>query len=181
MSRELNGSLFGQIPTPSVASDMGHRTSPTERITDQSQKIEQSQKDLVVKELIEEVRALKRKVREVENRSKATESRLNSLASTSKTHMERVQGVCQRLDSNIKSTTQEMASRLSLLSGKMTEQRVSDTKIQALIDRHNSVVQSFEQRVAQLQKVISEQEMKILNYHSTLEEIRREFSRQRTR
>ncbi|MCB0422354.1 MAG: hypothetical protein KDD61_15250 [Bdellovibrionales bacterium] len=179
MSRELNGTLFGNVPSLTSANEMGVHPVSAPKPSDSSKSIESAQKELVVKELIEEIRALKRKVYDLENRTTASESRLHSLATASKSHMERVQGAIHRLDGALKNSVQELTSKFSLLSGKFTEQRVSDTKIQALIDRHNSVIQSFEQRVTQLQKVISEQELKILNYHSTLEEMRRELQRGR--
>ena len=101
-----------------------------------------------------------------------TSGRLNSLAQATKAQMERLNGAYQRVDSAMKTSFQGLTSKFSLLSGKLTEQRVNDNKMQMALERHNAIVQSFETRVSQLQKVISEQELKNLNYHAALEELR---------
>ncbi len=54
---------------------------------------------------------------------------------------------------------------------------MSDAKIQELVDRHNQLVQSFEVRITQMQKVMAEQEMQLMTSRSELKEAQRELAR----
>lgn len=81
------------------------------------------------------------------------------------------------LDSKFEALSQDLRGKYSHLSSKVTEHNLSDMKTQALIDRHTHVLRQFEQRVAQLQRMIEEQEFQILNYKSALEEARKELAR----
>lgn len=81
------------------------------------------------------------------------------------------------LESRFESLSQDLHSKFAHLTSKMTERNLTDNKTQALIDRHTQLMRQFEARVAQLQRVIEEQDFQILNYKAALEDIRRRDSR----
>lgn len=81
------------------------------------------------------------------------------------------------LESRFEAMSQDLKSKYSGLTGKMTERNLTDMKTQALMDRHTQLLRQFEQRVSQLQRVVEEQEYQILNYKSALEEARKELQR----
>ncbi len=81
------------------------------------------------------------------------------------------------LESQFEALSQDLRSKHSSLSGKVTERHLTDMKTQALIDRHTQLLRQFEQRVASLQRVIEEQEYQIMNYKSALEDARKEIAR----
>lgn len=81
------------------------------------------------------------------------------------------------LESRFEALSQDLRDKYSNLSSKVTERNLTDMKTQALIDRHTQLLRQFETRVAQLQKVIEEQEFQIMNYQASLEEARRDISR----
>lgn len=152
MAREFNPSLFGDQEIPektSASSDVG--MSPTG------------------------VEALKKKLREHESEILRLRQRVDKLTLNLEQRNVQYQQALRSLESQSKAATQELARKLQSMVAKFTEQRVSDAKTQKLIDRHNSLVQNFETRMGNMQKVTSEQELKLMGYQSTLDEIIREI------
>lgn len=63
----------------------------------------------------------------------------------------------------------------SIFKNKFNERKSAEAQSQVLIDRHQQIVQNFESRLDQLQKVTREQELKIKSYQATYDEILREI------
>ena len=61
-----------------------------------------------------------------------------------------------------------------LRMGRIHEKLSQETKVQDILDRHNQIVQRFEMKLEQLQKLMGEQDIKLLSYSDTLREIRRQ-------
>lgn len=75
---------------------------------------------------------------------------------------------------------QELTNKFAVLASKTNERKVSDTKVQDLIDRHNSLIMNFENRMTHMSRIMSEQELKLYNATAALEEARREMARMRS-
>lgn len=167
MSRELNPSLFPELnrqPTPSVEKTMTGSIGSTV-------------KDEDWKSIVNKVDFMHRKMKEFEAKIEQTSSRLNEFANAAKLKIERLTGATQRLDEIIKSGIQDLNGKQAQLISKVNERKVGDMKIQELVDRHNQLVQSFEVRLNQMQKIISEQEMQLLGSRSEIKEAQREIAR----
>ncbi len=74
---------------------------------------------------------------------------------------------------------QDLSTKHAIVASKVNERKVADTKIHDLIDRHNTLIMNFENRMTHMSRIINEQEMKLYNATATLEEARREISRLR--
>jgi hypothetical protein len=75
----------------------------------------------------------------------------------------------------IKSVTDGFNRQMANLHSKINERRSSDVKTQELFERHNQLVVNFEARLNQIQKLSTEQEMKLMTYQATYDEILREI------
>jgi len=75
----------------------------------------------------------------------------------------------------IKLVTDGFNRQMAALHSKINERKTSDVKTQELIDRHNILVQNFENRIGQIQKITNEQEMKLIAYQATYDEVLREI------
>ncbi len=71
----------------------------------------------------------------------------------------------------------ESAQRFATVVGKVNERKVTDMKVQDMMDRHNTIVRNFENRLMSLQRLVGEQEMSLHNAQATLEEARAEIAR----
>ena len=121
------------------------------------------------------VESLKRKVREQESEIMKLSQKVDKLTlALEQKHMQQQHGI-RSLEAQSKAATQALASKLQSLVAKFTERRVAETKTQELIDRHNQMVQTFELRMTNMQKVTSDIEMKLMGYQATIDEIVREI------
>lgn len=165
MSRELNNDLFPEV-------------KPVEKKTPEQASAALSRaRDEQLREVVMQVEQLKRRHKEMEAKVENTNMRLNEFANTTKVKFERLVGITQRLDEMIKSNVQDMVTKQSQMASKLNERKVGDAKIQELVDRHNQLVQSFEVRLLQMQKVVAEQEMQLMSSRSELKEAIREMAR----
>lgn len=124
-------------------------------------------------EMATQMRDMQKRIRDLESAMTKTQSRVAELSRVGKLIGERSQAAVQRLDGMFRSGVQELKSSVSTLAGRVTERRAMEAKIQELIDRHNQVVQKYDTRLSQMQRLVSEQEMKLYNYKSTIEELQR--------
>ena len=121
--------------------------------------------------------ALRRRQKEQEAKVEGLESRMSEFMSVCKARIERVGSALQRLEEFFKTSLQDLKSKHAAVSGRLNERKVADSKIEDLVHRHTQTVQNFEVRVSQLQKVISEQELQLMNSKAALKEAQREIAR----
>lgn len=154
MPRQLNQDFF---------SDPGREKPKTSTLS--------SKVDPRVQELSQEIHSLKLQMRELERRSKETEGHIKRVEMSTVQGFERMRSICQRMDKYVKNSLQEVSSKFSGLAGRLTERKAMEAKVEELIDRQSQVVQRYETKMNQMQKVISEQELKLVNYNSAIKEL----------
>jgi SPX domain protein involved in polyphosphate accumulation len=116
---------------------------------------------------------LRKRVSELESSQTQTQNRQTELVQATKVRIERMMGACQRMDELIKNFTAEISEKMNAMTLRLNERKLADHKIQELVDRHASMVQSYEIRLASLQKILSEQEMLLMNARSALQDVQR--------
>lgn len=81
------------------------------------------------------------------------------------------------LEARLENATHETREMYTKLSNKISSSGLNNTKIEALVDRHNQIIHAFEVRMAQMQKIIGEQEIQLTNSLAELQLARAEISR----
>ncbi len=71
----------------------------------------------------------------------------------------------------------EMRTNYSKLSGKVSEKAVSETRLESFMEKHNSVIQNFERKMAQMTKLLEDYQNKIMISNAVLEDARREIAK----
>lgn len=166
MSRELNPEFFPEARRSALPSQESKNKIESPPVAAEDFRL-----------LASQVEMLKRRYKESEARLETTNTRLNDLINGSKVRFERLLGNLQRMDEMAKTAIQDLNQKQSQLASRINERRVGDAKIQELVDRHNQLVQSFEVRITQMQKVMAEQEMQLMTSRSELKEAQRELAR----
>lgn len=123
------------------------------------------------------IEALSRRVKELESRIEQVNSRGEEMVTANKQRFERVQGHFHRHTEMIQGGFSDVNDKLAHLASRVNERKVSENQVKELIDRHQQMVQTFEVRVQQLQKVISEQELQLMNARAEIKEAVREIAR----
>ncbi|MCH2532850.1 MAG: hypothetical protein MK008_00240 [Bdellovibrionales bacterium] len=169
MSRELNQNLFNKTEnTTSTHSKPTSRPAAAEIAP-----IDKTDLQIIAAQMD----ALKKKVHEVDSRTVTLASRMDELYKATKLKFDKTQNHFLRMEEVVKRKILEMTETLGKLSGKMTAQQFSESKVTELVDRHTQMIQKFDIKMAKLQKVINEQEMQLHNSRAALQEARKEIER----
>lgn len=164
MPRELNPELFGlQKPAAEPVS-----AAPT---TSQWLKEEDG------KVLALRLEALRKKLKELEAAIETQGGRQKDVQEGLKNRFERIQQHLQRQDAQIQTNSQDVHNKLAKVVSRLNERITSDAKIEELMDRQQQVIQGFELRLSQMQKIINEQELMLAAARSELKEAQREIAR----
>jgi chromosome segregation ATPase len=165
MSRELNRDIFGELNSTQRPAQRPHAESAPAV----------SAEDLKI--MSYQVESLSKKLKEFESKFEVLGSRWDEIAASTKLRFERIQSHFQRQGEAIQSNFREVHSKVAQMGTKLNEKRMSEASIKEMVERHSSVVQSFEVRLNQMQKVLSEQELQLLNSRAELKDAQKELAR----
>lgn len=91
--------------------------------------------------------------------------------------IDRCQYQVGRLENQQNQSSAEVNAKIHHLSQRNMERQNIDIKVQEMIDRHNSVVKTFEVRLNQLQKLLAEKEAQYRAVQASLSEAKMEIMR----
>lgn len=164
MQKELNPDLFGEISTVKSrlvenGSDSAFRTAALSRDVD------------------EKMAGLRQEMKQMfDNMNRFA----GQVSEALKNHQECIENLHQqvtRTEQQEQSRNQEVSQKWGQLHQKLGDRAVLDQKMQEMIDRHNSVLKSYELRLSQLQKLIAEREQQIAATRATLTEAKLEIAK----
>lgn len=122
-----------------------------------------------------QIETMKRRVRDLELQNHQLLQKIEKMALHYEQKMSQMSAQQKSFEAAMKQKMDDSLKNQTILSNRMTERKVIDTKMQELLDRHNQLVQNFETRLSQAQKLSKDQEMKLMTYQSTLNDILREI------
>jgi chromosome segregation ATPase len=163
MARELNPELFGGKPI----TDETHQQAAVPAFAKADE----------VRVLHLHVEALSKRMKEFESRTELMTTKVDDVVKQNKQRFERVQGHFQRQNELVQNGFNDMNAKLAQVVSRVNERKVSENAIKEMVDRHAQLVQSFELRMQQLQRVISEQELQLMNARNELRDALHELAR----
>ena len=83
----------------------------------------------------------------------------------------------QSLEDKLNQIVGEVKERLSFVTARVRERQTLDARAENVIDRHNQIIQSFELKMSQAQKVIDNQALQLAKQQDLLDEARRQLER----
>ena len=182
VTRELDPSLFGAASVStgvggaggSVASH-GLQPPPAMPATQPGRAIPYPPIDMRVLEA--QVLQIKAVLAQYDRRMDQMAAQIGEMNRDSQGRLDRYGQQLMRLEDGIQRLTADTSNRLAALAGRVNERKVSDSKLQDLIDRHNLLVRNFENRLSSLQKLASDQEQALLSAFAALEDARADLAR----
>ncbi len=163
MARELNRELFSRP----LGSDGDSGLAP----------VQPQVKAEELRVLHLHMETMSRRMKEFESRVETMHTKVDEVVAQNRQRFERVQGHFQRQNEMLQMSNSEMHNKIAQVVSRMNERKVSENLIKEMVDRHGAVVQAFEVRLSQLQKVMSEQEMQLMHARSELKQALHELSR----
>jgi hypothetical protein len=125
-----------------------------------------------LKQIEHSIATMKLHLMQMDKKLESTSSRLEDLARNTHARLERFAQAFHRMEEINTHRDQDNQAKFANMSAKVNERKVTDSKVQELVDRHNTIIRNFENRLLSLQRVISEQEMALHNAQAALEESR---------
>ncbi len=180
VTRELDPGLFGgSTSTPA----QGHGSTPTHGLhpgiapptTQPGRAIPYPPIDMRVLEA--QVLQIKAVLSQFDRRLDQMAAQINETNRDNQGRLDRYGQQLLRLEDGIQRLTSDTSNRLASLAGRVNERKVSDSKLQDLIDRHNLLVRNFENRLSSLQKLAGDQEQALLSAFAALEDARADLAR----
>ena len=83
----------------------------------------------------------------------------------------------QSVEERFRQAAIENHERFNLVTAKIKERGGSDLKVEALIERHNQIVQSFELRLSQAQRLVENQSLQLAKQQELIDEARRQIEK----
>jgi len=116
-----------------------------------------------------------KKLREIEAQVETINGKLERWVQILDGKIQQLHNAQKNISEQIRQSAESFSQQQALLASRINERRGADVKTQELVDRHNQLIHKFESRITQIQKVTSEQEMKLLTYQATYDEVLREI------
>ncbi len=166
-SRELNPALFGETANRSVGRSKvieGSLQNELPHLMQNDQKLNDLKHQMSV--MAENLGQLTQHMQEWTRWAKTTDSKFD-----------RVNNQMTKLEQNDHYIVNEAAQKFSHINTRFGERKSIDIKTQEMMDRHNSVLKSFEMRLTQLQRILAEKEAQLLLTTAALNESKMEIAR----
>lgn len=166
MARELNRELFGNRTQDTRESGPATPSAPPAyaKVDD-------------VRMLSLHIEALNKRMKEFESRLETMHTKLEDMLKVNKQRFERVQGHFQNQGEVVKNAFSDINTKIAQVASRVNERKVADGVVKEMVDRSTQVVQGFEIRLQQLQRVISEQELQLTNARAQLKDALQELTR----
>ena len=162
MQRRLNPQLFEQN-TPQNLDERAHFSA------------------VASKKMEEELRGTKKALSRTESQVEALRGQLSQVVSQYDKKINRLSKALADMENQQRDSGLKLSQKTRQLEEQMRERKIIDGKIEIMVDRYNNSLQQFENRLAALQKVISEKEMTLMKYNSAIELIFKEIEKMKAK
>ncbi len=166
MARELNRDLFGGLNQQKER----EQAAPTV-----AQPVYAKADEVRVLHL--HVENINKRMKELESRMEVLTTRVEDMVAQNKQRFERVQGHFKSQSEMVSSGFADVNQKMAQVVSRVNERKVADNVVKEMVERQASLVQAFEVRMSQLQRVIGEQEMQLMNARSELKDALGELAR----
>jgi len=124
-----------------------------------------------------DVQGLKKSVSKIETEVEVLQSRMTQSLSQVETRTDRLSKAITQIEQQDRQGNLELVQKIRSLEARLQEQVVMDGKVQNLVDRFNTNLQYFENKLSSLQKVIADKEMTLLQYRTALDTLFKEIEK----
>lgn len=130
-----------------------------------------------IRQLYLHMESISKRLKEFETRVEQITTKYENGADQNKQRFERVQGHFSRQTEMIQASFSDIHTKIAQVVSRLNERRLSENVVKEMVDRHSQAVQTFEVRLQQVQKVISEQELQLMNARSELKSALQELEK----
>jgi chromosome segregation ATPase len=171
MQKELNPDLFGS----GGGSNPGNNSysNSAGRIKDERGVPQQR----VVHQLEEKIAGAQAQTKFALDQMAGLVAQVNEFIKVSQGKFDRMQASLKSMEQQAQVHNSEATQRFSHVHQRLNERKTMDAKMQEMMDRHNSILKSYEVRLNHLQTLISQKETQIQTAQISLNETKMEIAR----
>ncbi len=103
------------------------------------------------------------------------ETRFDQITKNLTLRVERTMTMISHVQTQINHVSNDVNEKIVQLSAKINERRLSESRTEDLVERHNTVVRALESRLQQMHRMVTEQQSQIHSFSSALNEARAEL------
>lgn len=160
MQKELNPDLFGTGgASPRVKED---KAIPQQR---------------VIHQLEERIAGAQSQTKFALDQMAGLVAQVNEFIKVSQGKFDRFQASIKAVEQFVQGNTSDTAQKFTHLHQRLNERKTMDSKMQEMMDRHNSILKSYEVRLSHLQTLIQQKETQIQTAQISLNEAKMEIAR----
>lgn len=162
MSRRLNPDLFG--PNAST-----------------SQAPETSYSAVAARKTQEDLKETNKRLSHLESLVEVLQSQMTVMNNNAEQRTEVFSKALSEMEQSFRHEALSQERKSKHIEERFRDQKMKDSQMEAIVDRFNSSLVQFENKLAVLQKVISEKEMTLVSYRRIIEQIVDEVEKLKTR
>lgn len=162
MNRRLNPELFSPHTTPQETASSGASM-------------------VLGRQLEQDLKETKKRVSHLESLLEVVQSQLKTLHQQAEKKTETLTKTVHQLEHELREQNLTTQRKIDALQGRLKEQRIMEGQMESMIERFNSNIMQFENKLAVLQKVISEKDMTLMTYRNIIEQIVDEVEKLKSR
>ena len=163
MARELNPDLFGN--------------SRLQEYDGAGKPVSAGAKPEDIRAMHLQMEAFNKRLKEFESRVETMHTKVDDMVAQNRQRFERVQGHFQRQTEMLQSALGDVHNKIAQVVSRLNERKLSEGVVKEMVGRHGQVVQAFETRLQQFQKVMSDQELQLMHARSELKTALHELDR----
>lgn len=171
--RELDPALFSQpTASPQGPSQATVKTMPVSEA-------KQGFVNLEIREIKEAHRRAQAKIHELEAKLEQVTQSFKEFQEVSLMRDDRLHQSTLKLEKAFYDSQRETAQFSQEVATRLKERRVAEHRVEEMLERHNSVIQTYESRLVALQKLYSEKEAEQHHFLAIIRELRAELQKSR--
>ncbi len=152
MNRRLNPDLFG--PSQSVMESEDSRYSA-----------------VATRQLQSELKTANKRISHLESLVEVLQTQMGVMSHNNERRTEAFSKALSELEKDFREQNLSQARALKMVEERFRDQKIKDGQMESIVDRFNTTLSQFENKLATLQKVLSEKEMTLLTYRRIIEQI----------
>lgn len=152
MNRRLNPEIFGpQGATPELQ--------------------ESSYSAVATRKLESEMKETRKKVSQLESLLEVVQSQIATMNHNLETRQENISKALNQLELEIREKNLESNRHYKQMGDHFRDQRIKDSQVENMIDRFNSSLIQYENKISTLRKLINDKDMTLMSYRKVIEQI----------
>lgn len=157
MQKELNPDLFGE-------------TSNKSRVYENHNQSQVNYLDQKVLETRTHMRSLGDQLQKIVGQ-------MNEFIKSTQGRFEKTNQQILRLEQNDQTILKDLSQRISSVHSRFSDKTNMEYKIQEMMDKHQSILRSYELKLQQIQKILNEREAQLISTQALLSETKMELAR----